>query len=70
MISDVDLLLMHVLAVWMSSLDRCLLSLLPIFRLDCFFLIGLYEFFINFLMGCKSFFINFGYLTLYLIRGL
>ena len=37
-ISDVEHLFMGLLAICMSSLEKCLLNLLPIFRLGCLFL--------------------------------
>ena len=47
MISDVRHLFMYLLATWMSSLEKCLLSSSVFFSLNCFVVVvvvGLYEF--------------------------
>ena len=47
MISDVRHLFMYLLATWMSSLEKCLLSSSVFFSLNCFVVVvvvGLFEF--------------------------
>ena len=48
--SDVEHFFMCLLAVRMSSLEKCLFSLLPIFQLGCLFfvVVELYELFVYF----------------------
>ena len=43
-----DIFFMGLLPILMSSLEKCLFSPLPIFQLDCFFVIELHEVFAYF----------------------
>ena len=58
-----DIFFMGLLPILMSSLEKCLFSPLPIFQLDCFFVIELHEVFAYF---GDFFFFFFGSLGLHL----